>query len=213
MPEDETEQDVSRWSATRKTKVLRRPPSLPTSFHFPRMLIQEDRRHVNRTQFPWTPDTLDSRGLQIGGGDGRERLRKAGESLERNRRYEGSPGLTFRYERLQRRVNLRQQVFTPLSKSYEQAKIDEVRNTPVITVVEPPELPARPDPWRLKLKGLLGLILGGIVGVFWAFGREMMATSGERDPDDYAEFARLKEETKEDVGGLWSRFRPAVAQS
>lgn len=123
--------------------------------------------------------------------------------LERNRSYQSSPELTFRYDRLQRQVNLRQQVYTSLSESLEQARIDEVRNTPVITVVEPPELPARPDPRSLALKGVLGLMLGGMVGVFWAFGREMMATSRESDPDDYAEFARLKERTKEDVRGLW----------
>lgn len=133
--------------------------------------------------------------------------------LERNRRYQNSPELTFRYERLQRQVNLRQQVFTSLSESYEQAKINEVRNTPVITVVEPPELPARPDRRRLALKGVLGLMLGGMAGVFWAFGREMMATSRKADPDEYAEFARLNEEAKGEVRGLWRRVRGRMGRS
>lgn len=133
--------------------------------------------------------------------------------LERNRRYQNSPELTFRYERLQRQVNLRQQVFTSLSESHEQAKINEVRNTPVITVVEPPELPARPDRRRLALKGVLGLMLGGMAGVFWAFGREMMATSRKADPDEYAEFARLKEEAKGEVRGLWRRVRGRMGRS
>jgi len=143
-------------------------------------------------------------------------LHAAEDSLERfvsqNRRYQNSPELTLQFERLQRRVNLRQQVFTSLSESYEQSRIDEVRNTPVITVVEPPELPARPDPRRLALKGVLGLMLGGMVGVFWAFGREMMATSRERDPDDYAEFARLREAAKEDLRRLWRRVRRTVGR-
>lgn len=131
--------------------------------------------------------------------------------LERNRRYENSPQLRFEYERLQRRVSLRQQVFLSLSESYEQSKINEVRNTPVVTVVEAPEAPARPDPRRLVLKGILGLLLGGIIGVFWAFGREILAASRERDPSDYAEFTRLKEETREELQGMWYRLRRKTA--
>ena len=50
---------------------------------------------------------------------------------------------------------------------YEQARIDEVRNTPVITVVEPPDLPTRPNPRRTVLKGLLGLIVGLLMGAFF----------------------------------------------
>jgi len=73
-------------------------------------------------------------------------------------------------------VSLRQQVFTSLSESLEQA-------------------------------GVLGLMLGGMVGVFWAFGRQMMATGRQRDPDDYAEFARLRDEAKEDLRRLWRRVR------
>lgn len=138
-------------------------------------------------------------------------LRAAEDSLKRflqqNRRYEDSPELGFQYERLQRRVNLRQQVFISLSESYERAKMDEVRNTPVITIVESPDEPARPDRRRLLLKGFLGLTLGGMAGLFWAFGTVMMATNQRLNPDDYAEFVRLKEQVKEEVRGLWRRLR------
>lgn len=130
--------------------------------------------------------------------------------LEQNRNYQNSPALRFRHDRLQRRVTLRQQVFTSLSESLQQARIDEVRNTPVITVVQPPELPARPDSRRLMLKGVLGLMLGGMLGLFWAFGREMVATTREQDPDDYAEFERLKREMVDELRGLWRRVRGVV---
>jgi len=42
-----------------------------------------------------------------------------------------------------------------------------------------PLVPLQADPT------ILGLMVGGMVGVFRAFGREMMATSRQRDPDDY----------------------------
>ena len=66
--------------------------------------------------------------------------------LQRNRDYTNSPALTFQVERLQREVSMRQEVFTTLAQALEQAKIEEVRDTPVITVVQRPELPVRPDP-------------------------------------------------------------------
>lgn len=127
--------------------------------------------------------------------------------LERNRRYNNSPDLLFEYERLQRRVNLRQQVYTSISQSYEQARIDEVRNTPVITVVEPPQQPIKPDGRGLLVKGMLGLLSGGMVGIFWAFGREFMRGAREREPDDYAEFRKLCREIVESLRERWRKLR------
>jgi uncharacterized protein involved in exopolysaccharide biosynthesis len=62
------------------------------------------------------------------------------EFLERNRMYDASPKLTFEANRLQRRIELRQQVYVTLAQAYEQAAIEEVRDTPVLTVLEHPEL-------------------------------------------------------------------------
>ena len=70
------------------------------------------------------------------------------------------PELNFQQERLQRQVQLQQQLYTTLSQSFEQAKIEEVRDTPVITVVEPPEAPVRPDPRGLVRNAFLTIILG-----------------------------------------------------
>lgn len=143
----------------------------------------------------------------------RAALRAAEDSLERfleqNRQYENSPALRFERQRLQRRVELRQQVFNSLAQSFQQSKIDEVRNTPVVTVVEPPQPPARSDPRGLPLKLVLGLLVGGGLAVFWAFGREMLASSRRTDPDDYREYARLKDESVSEVKGLWRRIRSA----
>ena len=65
--------------------------------------------------------------------------------LQRNRDFKSSPQLSFTYDRLADNVSLRQQIYTSVAQSYEQARIEEVRDTPVITVVEAPMLPARAD--------------------------------------------------------------------
>ncbi len=56
-----------------------------------------------------------------------------------NRSYHGSPALETEFGRLQRRVDLRQQVYSSLAQSYEQSRIDEVRNTPSIVLIDTPE--------------------------------------------------------------------------
>lgn len=63
--------------------------------------------------------------------------------LERNRSYTTSPQLTFEASRLQRQVEIQQQVYVTLAEALERARIEEVRNTPVITVIDPPEGSAR----------------------------------------------------------------------
>ena len=89
--------------------------------------------------------------------------------LQSNRQFESSPELRFEHERLQRAVSLRQQVYTTLVQAYEQARIAEVRDTPVITVLQPAFMPPGPDERRLKLFLALGLVLGGMAGVVLAF--------------------------------------------
>jgi len=63
--------------------------------------------------------------------------------LARNRRYQEAPFLQLEFADLQRRVELKSQVFTSLSQSYEQARLDEVRNTPLLVLVDAPEGSAR----------------------------------------------------------------------
>ncbi len=144
-------------------------------------------------------------------GETEKELRAAENSLkaflQQNRRYENSPDLRFEFERLQRRVELRQRVYGSLAESLEQARIEEVRNTPVITLVDAPKVPSRPDRRWLALKGTIGLLLGGMVGIFWAFGGEFLTAAREEEPDDYAELQRLKSEAREDVRVLWRKVR------
>lgn len=144
-------------------------------------------------------------------GVARASLRSAEDQLKRflqnNRDFSNSPELQFEYDRLQREVVMQQQVYTSLLEAYEQARIAEVRNTPVITVIEPPERPVRPDRRWLLLKALFGLILGGLLGVFLAFGREYVQRTREEGEEEIREFDELWGKTKEDLRTLGGRLR------
>lgn len=119
--------------------------------------------------------------------------------LQRNRDYRNSPELVFQQDRLAREVAMQQQLYTTLAQAYEQAKLEEVRDTPVITVVERPEVPARPDRRGLIRYGLAALVVGGLLGALLAFGGESVRRSRAEEADDYREFDRLRREAFADL--------------
>jgi uncharacterized protein involved in exopolysaccharide biosynthesis len=95
--------------------------------------------------------------------------------LQRNRDFRSSPQLSFAYDRLADNVSLRQQLYTTLAQSYEQARIEEVRDTPVITIVEPPMLPARPDPRPFGRAIAVCVLLALVVARFTAVRQDRRA--------------------------------------
>jgi uncharacterized protein involved in exopolysaccharide biosynthesis len=102
--------------------------------------------------------------------------------LVANRSWQSSPDLAFQHGRLERDISLRDQVYTTLVQSFEQARISEVRDTPVITVLQSPYLPPGPDPRRLLLAVVLGVGFGGLAGVVLAFVVEAMKRPAPGDP-------------------------------
>ena len=128
-----------------------------------------------------------------------EELRGAENRLQRflqqNRRFAGSPALSFEHDRLRREIDMRQEVYTSLVRALEQAKISEVRSTPAITIIEPPFLPVRPDSRHMPLRLLLGIVVGGLLAVATALLIEMPGQLREVVPAEYSEFERLSQET------------------
>jgi len=121
--------------------------------------------------------------------------------LIENRQFSNSPQLQFEHDRLQRQVAMRQEVVTAMTQAYEQARIDEVRNTPVITVIENPEAPALPDSRSTLLKIALGLVLGGMFGVGHALVRAMNARAEAEGDESYREFRSAMQEARSDLPG------------
>lgn len=119
--------------------------------------------------------------------------------LQQNRDFSNSPQLRFTHDRLQRAVDLQQQVYLTLSQGYEQARIDALRNTPVIGAVERPIVPARPDRRGTVIKGLLALILGTLAGVGLALARESMRATALQNPDGVSQFSRLRQAAMSDL--------------
>jgi uncharacterized protein involved in exopolysaccharide biosynthesis len=85
--------------------------------------------------------------------------------IQRNRRIEDSPQLQFETGRLRRRLDLRQEIYISLSRELEQAKIDEVRNTPVLRIIDAPRPPARHERPKRRAYVLLALVAGAALAV------------------------------------------------
>ena len=87
--------------------------------------------------------------------------------LQANRGGLESPRLALRREQLQRQVTVLGDVYTQLAAEVQQARIDEVRDTPVLTLVETPTPPLHRESPRRTRMTLVGLVLGGAAGIVW----------------------------------------------
>jgi uncharacterized protein involved in exopolysaccharide biosynthesis len=94
----------------------------------------------------------------------REAEQRLLEFVKANRNYATSPELAVEFDRRSREVQRLQQVFSGLGQAFEQARIDEVRDTPVISIIDDPVVPADADRRRLLVKGFLAVIVGGLMG-------------------------------------------------
>lgn len=122
--------------------------------------------------------------------------------LQKNRQFTGSPELKMERDRLNREVFQRQQVVSVLAQRTEEARIREVRDTPVITIIEAPALPVLPDP-----RGRIGILFVGMlaaacIGVMLVLLREgWRRRQAEVSDASYAELA-----------GEWRRLRGALSK-
>jgi len=128
------------------------------------------------------------------------RLREAESDLQRflqqNRAFQNSPELLFEHDRLQRKVNMRQQLVTALLESSERARIEEVRNLPVLTLVDGPEGAAEPRPRHTVLRVIAGVLFGAALG--WVAGMVRLSWIRLREGGDPAVL---------ELRGAWSGLR------
>jgi G-rich domain on putative tyrosine kinase len=83
---------------------------------------------------------------------------------QRNRSIANSPSLQVEEGQLRRQVDMAQQVYVQLRLQEEQAAVQEVRNTPAISVIDPPVLPVKRSWPRRQLAVVLGALIGFAIG-------------------------------------------------
>jgi uncharacterized protein involved in exopolysaccharide biosynthesis len=101
---------------------------------------------------------------------------RLGAFIAANRDFARSPELSIEYQRLQRDMTLRQGIYGVIRQAYEQSRLEVVRNTPLITVVDAPARATVPDSKKRSLKVVLGVIFGAGLGLALAFVLESVGT-------------------------------------
>ena len=132
-----------------------------------------------------------------------ERLREAQDSLARaeaaqqaflqsNRSYRGAPGLEASFERLQRQISVYQELYSTLRRDYETARINEVNDTPVITVVEHPTEPLKRSAPNRFVMAAAGATLAAFIALGWllavSFSEQLRLTR----PENHARLRALR---------------------
>ena len=126
---------------------------------------------------------------------------------QQNRSWQGSPALTVVESRLRRRLDLRQEVYRTLASQLEEAAINEVRDTPVLTVVSAPFVPVvRTFPHRTVLV-LACTMLAFFATAAWLVVRDQWRTLTLRDP----QLAQRYEATVSSLRSPFRRRRKAMA--
>jgi len=124
--------------------------------------------------------------------------------LQQNRDYRSSPVLELAQQRLMQQVTVQRSLYSSLNVAFEQAKIEEVRDTPVISVVEHPAPPALPDSRALVVKCLLALFFGAGFGLLLALAGDLLHGREGDVPEEVTELRALWEEAR---SGVTQRLR------
>src|SRR5205807_1092682 len=114
------------------------------------------------------------------------------------------PDLSAEEGRVHMQVNILQEVYLTLRRDYEQARIEEVNDTPVITVVDPAVPPQRQSYWREVLV-LLAFVFGGLIGVLGAWSGVRFERLRREDEDGYRELTGLLQRLRREVARPFSR--------
>ncbi len=102
-----------------------------------------------------------------------------------NRQYANSPALTLEHDRVMRLLDLRQQVYVTLSQSYEQARLDAVRDTPTIVVVDRPEGSVKEAGRPVRDGAVWAVTVAGMVLLF-LLARDALTRFRMARPNEYA---------------------------
>ncbi len=178
---------ISRKSSIVNLSVTLRDPNLSAAVAN-RMLELLNRFNLERRQRSSTEQRRFAEGrlstarVEL---DSAEHARQA--FLDANRSYYESPRLMATYDQLDRAVRVKEGILVGLTKTFEESRVAEVRDTPLITVVDKATPPDRPLQRPLLWGGLAcaaGLILG-LVGVVFA------ALSDRQEPVRAARFVAV----------------------
>lgn len=125
--------------------------------------------------------------------------------LQANREYHSSPLLQFEASRLDRAVQLKQEVYVSLAKEYDEARIAEVRDTPIITIIDSAAVPDRRSSPRPLLIVVVAVIAGVVLSMMLAFVLEYRTRASFEAGPEYSAFQRAWSEARGEIAAAFKR--------
>jgi uncharacterized protein involved in exopolysaccharide biosynthesis len=110
----------------------------------------------------------------------------------RNRSFAESPRLELERANLQRRITIAQQLYLTLAQQTDQARIESVRNTPLVTVIDSPTDLIEPVPRQTVLKTLFAAFAAVFLVAVWGLMAEQIARSRTTGSPAYEEYRRSR---------------------
>ena len=148
--------------------------------------LDKHQRSYNARKTKETRQFIDERLLAT-----ESELERAEEALklfrEKNRSIFESPQLQLEQERLGRDVAVLISVFTTLKQQLETAKIEEVKESDYVIILDTPDIPLYPDKPKKKRMVILAGILGIGLGMILAFIKEFVRNRDEEEQEKLCE--------------------------
>jgi uncharacterized protein involved in exopolysaccharide biosynthesis len=127
--------------------------------------------------------------------EGERALRAAEDQLKRfyelNRSWQQAPQLVFEEGRLRRQVELQQELYLTLTREHETSRIDEVNDTPVITVLDRAIPPTERSYPKRKLLVFIAFTIAAGVGATWAVANDHFDRLRRSQATEYRELVGL----------------------
>ncbi len=129
-----------------------------------------------------------------------------------NRSWQQAPQLVFEEGRLRRQVEIRQELYLTLRRQLETARIEEVNDTPVITVIEAAVVPQRKSSPRRTLWATLAFVVGAVFAIVLASAAEYIERARLEQHDLYRDVVpnaeRIRGDLSKTIRSLTPRFGP-----
>jgi uncharacterized protein involved in exopolysaccharide biosynthesis len=143
-------------------------------------------------------------------------LRQAEENqrifYERNRGFiAGSPGLRFEEQRITREVDLASDLYVTLDKQLEVARIDEINDAALITIIDSAIVPRKALWPRYWVTLFTATAVGLLVGVLLAGSATILADWRRRNPASWGYLSTAVADVKSDLRAAFGLRRKPVA--
>jgi len=134
---------------------------------------------------------------------------------EQNRGFITAPSLKYEEQRIRRDVDLASDLYINLDRQLEVARIDEINDAALITVIDSAVMPRKAQWPRYGAMLLSGTLIGLLMGVLVAGSAAILADWRERNPDSWGDFRSALKTARAELAsmiGIGSKNRvPSLA--